>query len=107
MTGAAATNGTHWNFITVLREAVEASRSSTQKHAFALGGEANTENIHLLCRAHNALEAERVFGAEHMDRTRGNLDPRPDQGRLPGVQSRPTLRVRDGGAFRARLSARW
>ncbi len=77
------------------------------QHAFALGGEANTENIRLLCRAHNALEAERDFGAEHMNRARGNLDPRSGRGRLPGVQPRPTLRVRDGGAVRAGLSARW
>ena len=32
-------------------------------HAFALGGEATVENIALHCRAHNAYEAELIFGA--------------------------------------------
>jgi 5-methylcytosine-specific restriction endonuclease McrA len=31
-------------------------------HAFALGGEATVENIALRCRAHNAYEAELMFG---------------------------------------------
>jgi hypothetical protein len=31
-------------------------------HAFALGGEATVENIALRCRAHNAYEAELIFG---------------------------------------------
>ena len=31
--------------------------------AFALGGEATIENIALRCRAHNAYEAELIFGA--------------------------------------------
>ena len=41
----------------------------------ALGGEATLENTRLLCRAHNQLAAERAFGAEFMDRTRGVARP--------------------------------
>jgi len=36
------------------------------EHAFALGGPPTVENLQLLCRAHNALFAERDFGREHM-----------------------------------------
>ena len=33
---------------------------------YARGGEASVENLKLVCRAHNALFAERDFGAQHM-----------------------------------------
>jgi 5-methylcytosine-specific restriction endonuclease McrA len=36
----------------------------------ALGGASTVENLRLRCRAHNLLEAERVFGREHMDQFR-------------------------------------
>ena len=36
--------------------------------AFALGGEHDIKNLKLLCAAHNRLEAERVFGRDHMQR---------------------------------------
>jgi len=36
------------------------------EHAFAKGGEHEIGNLRLLCRAHNALLAEKEFGIEHM-----------------------------------------
>ena len=36
----------------------------------ARGGRATVENVRLLCRAHNGYEAERVFGADFMARSR-------------------------------------
>jgi hypothetical protein len=36
----------------------------------ALGGVATAENLRLRCRPHNLLEAERVFGREHMNQFR-------------------------------------
>jgi len=36
----------------------------------ALGGASAADNLRLLCRAHNLLHAEHVFGREHMDRYR-------------------------------------
>jgi hypothetical protein len=36
----------------------------------ARGGQASTENIRLLCRAHNQWEAERVFGADFIEQKR-------------------------------------
>jgi 5-methylcytosine-specific restriction endonuclease McrA len=38
------------------------------KDPFAAGGEPTLENIALMCRAHNALEGERFFGAALMGR---------------------------------------
>ena len=35
---------------------------------FALGGDNSPGNLRLLCGKHNRLEAERVYGSEHMDR---------------------------------------
>jgi hypothetical protein len=40
------------------------------EHAFALGGPTTLENLSLLCRAHNALFAERDFGRAHVERMR-------------------------------------
>jgi hypothetical protein len=37
-------------------------------HAFALGGQTTLENLRLVCRAHNALFAERDFGRAHVER---------------------------------------
>jgi hypothetical protein len=37
------------------------------EHAFALGGPTTLENLRLMCRAHNALFAERDFGRAHVD----------------------------------------
>ena len=36
----------------------------------ALGGRPAIENLRLLCRPHNILHAEQVYGREHMDRFR-------------------------------------
>ena len=36
------------------------------EHAFALGGPPTLKNLRLLCRAHNALLAERDFGRAYM-----------------------------------------
>jgi 5-methylcytosine-specific restriction endonuclease McrA len=36
----------------------------------ALGGPSTVENLRILCRAHNTLSAERVFGREHMEACR-------------------------------------
>ena len=38
----------------------------------ARGGESRPENLRLLCSRHNRLEAERVFGEEHMARFKGS-----------------------------------
>ena len=38
---------------------------------FALGGEATSENVRLLCRKHNQLEAERRLGADFLRHRRG------------------------------------
>jgi 5-methylcytosine-specific restriction endonuclease McrA len=38
--------------------------------AFALGGEPTVENVRLLCRTHNQLEADRAFGVEFMEEKR-------------------------------------
>jgi 5-methylcytosine-specific restriction endonuclease McrA len=40
------------------------------EHAFAFGGASSLDNLRLLCRAHNALLAERDFGREHMVRVK-------------------------------------
>jgi 5-methylcytosine-specific restriction endonuclease McrA len=40
------------------------------EHAFALGGPTTVDNLRLVCRAHNALLAERDFGWAHMERWR-------------------------------------
>jgi hypothetical protein len=40
------------------------------EHAFALGGPTTPENLRLMCRAHNALLAERDFGRAHVERMR-------------------------------------
>jgi hypothetical protein len=45
-------------------------------HAFALGGCTTVENLRLLCRAHNALFAERDFGHEHIERMRNGRRPK-------------------------------
>ena len=48
-----------------------AARSNLQiEHVrpFALGGENDAGNLMVLCRSHNIMRAERVFGAEHMKR---------------------------------------
>jgi hypothetical protein len=37
-------------------------RSSTTSIPYAIGGEATAENISLRCAAHNAYEAELIFG---------------------------------------------
>jgi 5-methylcytosine-specific restriction endonuclease McrA len=47
----------------------------------ALGGRATVENMRLRCWAHNQLEAERVFGAEFMQRKRSSATAAP--GRAP------------------------
>ena len=79
------------------------------RHAFALGGEATAANVTLHCRSHNALEAERDFGAEHMERAlrRKDAPPRRDEGAdakarpsnaaLTGARPPIPLHVRDGG----------
>jgi 5-methylcytosine-specific restriction endonuclease McrA len=52
----------------------------------ARGGEATVENLRLRCRAHNQLEAERVYGAEFMEgkrqahRERARSRPRASTG---------------------------
>ncbi|HYJ33446.1 MAG TPA: HNH endonuclease, partial [Candidatus Binatia bacterium] len=40
----------------------------------ARGGKATVENVRLLCRAHNQLEAERAFGPAFMNRKRRKFD---------------------------------
>ncbi len=40
------------------------------EHPYARGGGHNPDNVHLLCRIHNALRAERDYGREWMDQFR-------------------------------------
>lgn len=55
-------------------------------HPVARGGEATVENVRVLCRTHNQLQAERLFGAGFMKEKRENargknrapVDPRPE-----------------------------
>ncbi len=87
------------------------------QHAFARGGEATTANMALLCRSHNALEAERDFGSEHMERARRSKEralhrgpeaageARPHDRQPTDVNSPPTLNVRDGGVVGTRFAA--
>jgi IS5 family transposase len=42
--------------------------------AFARGGLPTPDNVRLLCRAHNQLQAERTFGRDFMQRARGRRD---------------------------------
>jgi hypothetical protein len=51
------------------------------ERAFALGGSTTLENLRLLCRAHNALLAERDFGRAHVELMKS--------GRRPGRRRRP------------------
>jgi hypothetical protein len=54
-------------------------RSGLEVHheqAFARGGSTTVENLRLLCRAHNALLAERDFGRAHLVRMRNGGRPR-------------------------------
>ncbi len=76
-----------------------AERRALEYHherAFARGGDATVENIRLLCRAHNTLEAERDFGSEHMERARRGPNACLHQAQLPLVQTPQALLVRDG-----------
>jgi hypothetical protein len=43
---------------------------------FALGGPPTVENLRLVCRAHNALFAERDFGRAHVERLRAGRRPK-------------------------------
>jgi hypothetical protein len=54
-------------------------------HPRALGGDGSAENVRLLCRAHNALAAERVFGRERVDR---RLQHHPRQQRYASPEER-------------------
>jgi 5-methylcytosine-specific restriction endonuclease McrA len=50
----------------------------------ALGGTSRVEDLRLRCRPHNLLEAERVFGREHMEQfRRGGLTIAGDSEREP------------------------
>ena len=54
-------------------------RSGLEVHherAFARGGSATVENLRLLCRAHNALFAERDFGRAHIESMRNGGRPK-------------------------------
>lgn len=45
------------------------------KQPFARGGPATVENLHLRCRAHNALAAEQDFGRAFMESRKGAGPP--------------------------------
>ncbi|WP_242346695.1 HNH endonuclease, partial [Anaeromyxobacter terrae] len=51
----------------------------------ALGGPSTIDNLRLVCRAHNLLHAERIFGREHMERFRGTPGHRPTPQERGGV----------------------
>ena len=56
----------------------------------ALGGVATVEKLRLRCRPHNLLEAERVFGREHMDQfRRAGLTVAGDSDREPAGVAAP------------------
>ena len=50
---------------------------------FARGGLHTTENIRLLCRAHNQLMAELAFGAEHIAAKKAQARGKAGAGSLP------------------------
>ncbi len=45
----------------------------------ARGGRSTVDNVRLRCRAHNQLEADRLFGTQFMDAKRGESPKREDQ----------------------------
>ena len=49
------------------------------RFAYAKGGDHESENVELRCRAHNQFEAELEYGAQFMERQRaGRVSPSPD-----------------------------
>ena len=56
----------------------------------ALGGPSTVENLRILCRAHNALSAEHVFGRAHMELFRGD-GTRAGESTSPGAHHRSHL----------------
>jgi hypothetical protein len=69
------------------------------------GGNGEIENVRLLCRAHNQLEAERVYGRAHMERKRKGtkLIVRDGGGRERFVVG---FAIRGGADTRPRLAGR-
>jgi hypothetical protein len=58
-----------WTDETGRRCAARAWLEYDHRQPFARGGAAAPEDLRLLCRAHNRLEAERAYGRAHMDRS--------------------------------------
>ncbi len=61
----------------------------------ALGGSSTVENLRILCRAHNTLSAERVFGRAHMELFRTASATRRGEGTSPsgGGSASPEVRA--------------
>ena len=59
----------------------------------ALGGPSTVENVRILCRAHNTLSAERVFGRAHMELFRTASASRTGEDTSPSGRGRPSPEV--------------
>jgi len=62
------------------------------------GGDSTVENLRLRCRAHNQLEAERVFGAEFMQQKRTSRRASPSPFRSPHPPGPPPPACSSRGA---------
>ena len=68
------------------------------RHAFARGGAATAANVTLLCRSHNALEAERDFGSEHMKQARRSQGAAPRRDRATTEAHGGSAPISEAGA---------
>ena len=64
----------------------------------SLGGESTPDNLRLLCSCHNAYEAERVLGREHVQRRRELAQRERAKAELAAQASRERQRARDAVA---------
>ncbi|HEX7623007.1 MAG TPA: HNH endonuclease signature motif containing protein [Anaeromyxobacteraceae bacterium] len=68
----------------------------------ALGGPSTVENLRILCRAHNTLSAERVFGRAHMELFRTASASRTGESTSPGGSESGGASVRASPLVRRR-----
>ena len=68
----------------------------------ALGGPSTVENLRILCRAHNTLSAERVFGRAHMELFRTASASRTGEDTSPGGSESAGASVRASPPVRRR-----
>ena len=68
----------------------------------ALGGSSTVENLRTLCRAHNTLSAEHVFGRAHMELFRSASPTRAGESTSPSGRGSASLEVRASPLVRRR-----